>query len=265
MIRAGGGLDRIVAEQIHGSEIFRNGRNSRARQWRDHAGPGHEGGPSRRPVVSARTSSPSRRDRQGHAAFGLHDRDRHGGRLHLGRHGRDAARPHADARRRHADPLDAGRHRGDDLGIAQRLRGQWHQAVRSRRLQAVRRGREPRSSICWTRISATSCRNRPISGARPASTACMRATSNMPSGRCPGTSRWTACASSSIAPTGPPTRSRPKPCGNSAPRSFPSASSPTASTSTTMSARPRPRRSFARCGNCAPISASRSMAMPTGC
>ena len=42
---------------------------------------------------------------------------------------------------RDADALDALRSRRDDLGLAQPLRGQRHQAVRPRRLQAVGRGR----------------------------------------------------------------------------------------------------------------------------
>ncbi len=75
--------------------------------------------------------------------------------------------------------------------------------------------------------------------------------------------RSTACASWSIAPTAPPTRSRPTRCGNWAPRSSPSASSRTASTSTRNAARPLPRRFAARCAKCAPTSASRSTATPT--
>ena len=69
--------------------------------------------------------------------------------------------------------------------------------------------------------------------------------------------------SSSIAPMAPPTRSRPRRCGNSAPRSSPSATSRTASTSTRNAARrirPACRR---RCTRCAPTSASRSTATPT--
>ena len=66
-------------------------------------------------------------------------------RLHLGRHGRAAARPGADAGGGDADALDALRPRRDDLGLAQPLRGQRHQAVRPRRLQALRRDRGARS------------------------------------------------------------------------------------------------------------------------
>ena len=51
--------------------------------------------------------------------------------------------------------------------------------------------------------------------------------------------------------------------GSSAPRSSPSASNPTASTSTRIAAPPRRRRCAARWWRCAPMSASRSMATPT--
>ncbi len=47
--------------------------------------------------------------------------------------------PAADARRGDDDALDARRPGRDDLGFAQQLRRQRHQAVRPRRLQAVRR------------------------------------------------------------------------------------------------------------------------------
>ena len=47
--------------------------------------------------------------------------------------------------------VDARRCRRDDLGLAQSLRGQRHQAVRPRRLQAVRRRRDRRSRRWWRR------------------------------------------------------------------------------------------------------------------
>ena len=72
-------------------------------------------------MFQQRRPPPSRGDRQGHAAVRLHDRDRAGRRLHLGRHGRAPARPDADAGGRHADALDARRSRRDDLGLAQSL------------------------------------------------------------------------------------------------------------------------------------------------
>ena len=91
--------------------------------------------------VQARRAPPPRAYRQGHPALRLHDRDRAGRRLHLGWHGRAADRPDADAGGRHAHALHARRSRRDDLGLAQPLRRQRHQAVRSGRLQAQRRHR----------------------------------------------------------------------------------------------------------------------------
>ena len=52
--------------------------------------------------------------------------------LHRRRHGRVPVRTAADARGRHADALAARRSRRDDLGLAQSLPRQRHQAVRSR-------------------------------------------------------------------------------------------------------------------------------------
>ena len=43
--------------------------------------------------------------------------------LHLGRHGRGAGRPPADAGHRHVDHQPARRHGRDDLGLAQSVRG----------------------------------------------------------------------------------------------------------------------------------------------
>ncbi len=57
-------------------------------------------------------------------------------------------------------------------------------------------------------------------------------------------------------------RSRRPCCGSSARTSSASASIPTAPTSITNAARPRPRRCSARCAPCAPISALRSTATP---
>ena len=140
------------------------------------------------------------------------------GGLHLGRHGRPAARPGADAGGRDADPFDALRPRGDDLGLAQPFRGQRHQAVRPRRVQTLRRNRGAHRRADGRRHRRRNSPARPTSAAPSASTTCWRATSNTPSARCRATSRSTACASWSTAPTAPPTRSRPKRCGSSAPK-----------------------------------------------
>ena len=98
-----------------------------------------QGRHGRRQAVHQRLLPPPRGDRQGHAALRLHDRIGADVGLHRRRHGRVPARPDADAGRRHADALAARRSRRDDLGLAQSLRRQRHQAVRSRRLQALRR------------------------------------------------------------------------------------------------------------------------------
>ena len=120
--------------------LFRHGRHSRHgqpapddRRGRD---AGRHGGGTGLP---ARLLPAPGGDRQGYAAVELHDRERHGGRLHGRRRRRVPARAHADPGRGHADPVAARRYRRDDLGLAQSVRGQWHQAVRAGRLQALRR------------------------------------------------------------------------------------------------------------------------------
>ena len=87
-----GGMPRRAASSgsSHGSQVFRHRRHSRPRQRRDHARARAEGRAGRGPHVPARRASPPRGDRQGHAAVRLHDRDRAGRGLHLGRHGRAA-------------------------------------------------------------------------------------------------------------------------------------------------------------------------------
>ena len=131
-----------TAEGIDDSQVFRHRRHPRPGQWRDHAGTRAEGGAGGRPDLPQGRPPPPRADRQGHPPLGLHDRERADRRLHLGRHGRAAHRPDPDARRRDADALDARRPRRDDLGLAQSVRRQRHQAVRPGRLQALRRVRE---------------------------------------------------------------------------------------------------------------------------
>ena len=81
------------------------------------------------------------RDRQGHAAVGLHARDRARlGHLLDGRPS-DAVRPDADAGRRASHPQHARRRRHRDQRQPQPVRRQRHQDLRRRRLQAPRRGR----------------------------------------------------------------------------------------------------------------------------
>ena len=125
---------------LHASQIFWHGWHPWQREYLSHdVRGGAQGGHGRRQAVHQRLLSPSRGDRQGYAALGLHDRIRAGLRLHRRGHGRVPARPDADAGRRHADPLAPRRSRRDDLGLAQSVRRQRHQAVRSGRLQALRR------------------------------------------------------------------------------------------------------------------------------
>ncbi len=94
-----------------------------------------------RRAFPARRPPPPRGDRQGHAPVRLHDGIGDGRGLHQRRHGRRPARPDADPGGGDADPIDARRPRGDDLRLAQSVRGQWHQVVRARRLQAQRPSR----------------------------------------------------------------------------------------------------------------------------
>ena len=188
-------VDLVRGTQAWFVKLFRHRWHSRPRQWRDHAGACAQGRAGRRPGVPERRPPPSRADRQGHAAVRLHDRDRAGRGLHLGRHGRAADRPDADAGRRHADALDARRSRRDDLGLAQSLRRQRHQAVRSGRLQAVRRDRAEDRGADRRRSRQAAGEVAPISAAPSASTACRTATSNSPSARCRAICRSKACAS----------------------------------------------------------------------
>ena len=84
----------------------------------------------------------------------------------------------------HAHALDARRSRRDDLGLAQPVRRQRHQAVRSRRLQALRRGRARDRGADRCRPGQEAGEEPRISAAPSASTACRTATSNSPSARC---------------------------------------------------------------------------------
>ena len=208
----------------------------------DDVGGGAEGRHGRRQDLPDRQPPPPRRDRQGHAPVRLHAGSRADVGLHRRRHGRVPARPDADARRRHADALAARRSRRDDLGLAQPLRRQRHQAVRSRRLQALRRDRAADRGADrrrHRRAAGPRRGDRPRHAGRKRAGALHRVRQAHAAAR---TCASTGCASSSIAPTAPATRWRPRRCGSSAPRSSRSASSPTAATSTTSAARPRPTR-----------------------
>ncbi len=143
---------------------------------------------ARRPAgVSARRPPPSRRDRQGHAAFGLHDRIGDGGGLYLGRHGRAPARPDADAGGGDADAVDARRSRRDDLGFPQPVRRQRHQAVRPGWLQADRRRRTADRGAARRTARASRLAQSASFGRARASMACRTATSNSPSAPCRAT------------------------------------------------------------------------------
>ena len=147
-----------------GAEIFRDRRDSRPGQREDHRRNRDEGRTGRGLGLSPRRTSPPGGDRQGHAPVELHDRICAGRRIYLGRRRRAAARAGSDPGGRDADALDALRSRGDDLGVAQPLRRQRHQAVRPRRIQAVGRGRDADRGAHGRRRSADA---RPVARSRP--------------------------------------------------------------------------------------------------
>ena len=149
----------------------------------------------------------------------LHDGIGDGRRLHQRRHGRGAARADADPGGGDADAVDARRPRRHDQRFAQSLRRQWHQAVRSGRLQAQRRCRARDRDSGWRRGRSSPRRTR--SAARGASTMPAGATSSSPRTPFPSIFGSTGSRSSSIAPTAPLTTSRPKRCGSWGPRSMP--------------------------------------------
>ena len=84
---------------------------------------GRTAGHGGRALCDPRAAPAQRRDRQGDASVGLHARNRADRWVHLGRNGRDPTRADADPGGRHVDPLGACRSGGDDLGIAQSVRG----------------------------------------------------------------------------------------------------------------------------------------------
>src|SRR5262249_58149073 len=79
-----------------GSKIFRHRRHPRPCQRDDYAGTGAQGRAGSGLDLSPRRASSPRAHRQGYPSLRLHDRNRAGGRLHLGRHGCVPDRPHAD-------------------------------------------------------------------------------------------------------------------------------------------------------------------------
>src|SRR5262245_31102303 len=102
-----------VGGKFYESWLFRHRRNSWPGQSRDYARTRVKGRAGRWPDFQERRPPAPRADRQGYAAVRLHDRDRLGRGLYLGRHGRAADRSDPDAGSRHADALDArrpGRH-----------------------------------------------------------------------------------------------------------------------------------------------------------
>ena len=133
-----------LARRKHdGAPVFRHRRDpgacEHAADDRRDCAEGRHGG--RQGAGTTRRPPAARRDRQGYPPLRLHDRERADVRLHGGRRRCLPARPDADAGRGDADPVAARRHRRHDLGVAQSVRRQRHQAVRRERLQAVRRGR----------------------------------------------------------------------------------------------------------------------------
>ena len=139
---SGAGSAKRAKGARNDTQILRHRRDPRDHQPRaDDGGDRAARRAGRRRALPARRSSSPGRDRQGHAAFRLHDGIGDGRRFHQRRHGRGASGADADAGGRDADAIDARRHRRDDLGLAQSVRRQWHQAVWPRRLQAQRQGR----------------------------------------------------------------------------------------------------------------------------
>ena len=96
--------------------------------------------------------------------------------------------PDADPGGGDADAIVACRHRRHDLGITQPLSGQWHQAVRCRWLQAVRRDRKRDRTTDRLRRRRRYCRSQTTLAVQNVSRARRNATSSSPSARCRETS-----------------------------------------------------------------------------
>ncbi len=193
----------------HDAQILRHGRDQGPDQRvADDGGDGAADRPGGGRPFPARRPSPPGGDRQGHAAFRLYDGNRADFGLHQRRHGRGDGRAGADAGGGDADPFDARRSGRDDLGQPQQVRRQRHQIVRPRRLQALRQGRSWRSRRCSSRSRGWFRPSRSAGRARSRTRA--GATSTPPSSPFPSICGSTGSRSSSIAPTAPPTRSRPR-------------------------------------------------------
>ena len=161
---------------------------------------------------------------------------------------------HPDARGRLPDRRAGRRLRRDAVGEPQPGPGQRDQVLRPRRPQAARRGRgrdraKARGGVFHHGVfshgfrrsrAGRACRSL-ASAASPTRRGSGNATSTTCCPRCrarPGQRPWPGCGSWSTARTGRRTRSRRGCCAGPAPRSSPSAPSPTGTTSTRAAARP---------------------------
>ena len=212
-----------------------------------------------------RRSPPPGAHRQGHAPVGLHARERAGGRHHVDGRRRRAGRAAAHAGHRQPHHLDARRRRRGDLGLAQPLRGQRHQVLLARRLQAARRdGAEARAADLreGARLAAA---HRHQHRRRGAARRRARPLHRLPQEHLP------ARADARGPDAGGRLRARrglPRGAGGAGGAgrhaSSPWASSPTARTSTPAAARCTPRTSRSTCSSTRRTWASRSTATPTG-
>ena len=188
------------------------------------------------------------------------------GRLHLGRHGRAAARPDADAGGRHADALDARRSRRDDLGLAQSLSRTTASSCSGRTATSSptrsRREIEALIDADLAQALAKSRRSRPRQAHRRA---CTPATSNSPSAPCRAASLdglriVVDCANGAAYKVAPEAL-------------WELGAEVIADRRRAGRLQHQPRRRLdraggagrARCARCAPTSASRSTATPTAC
>ena len=202
-------------------------------------------------------------DRQGHAAVRLHDRDRAGRRLYLGRHGRAADRPDADTGGRHAHALDARRSRRDDLGLAQSLSTTTASSCSAPTATSSPTTSSARSKRRWTAISRRSSPRVPTSAAPGASRACTTATSSSPSARCRAPSSLAGLRVVADCANGAAYRVVPEALWELGAEVVSIGVEPDGFNINRDCGSTAPRSSAARCASCAPISASRSTATPT--